>query len=190
MIIFDARKSIYFRYKFGKKKIIKKKIKYFHIIYLYLNYDNQFGETLIALEITTFKNVKSIDKFQIFLFKFYPNQKKITKYIMKCGKKFVHLKNQHYIRYHGNTFCVTDRRYVEIPINNRIIVDILCFRKINPNYIRSTINKLTQSPNSRYIHADNNPDQIKNNNFNPTSLNKNDLIIYYQTIYNWSFNNK
>jgi hypothetical protein len=61
---------------------------------------------------------------------------------MKYGKKFIHLRDQYHIRYRGNIFYMANKRYVEIPINSRIIIDILYFRKINPNYIRSVINKL------------------------------------------------
>ena len=73
---------------------------------------------------------------------------------MECGKKFVHLRGQYYIRYRGNAFYVTDERYIKIPINSRIMIDILYFRKINPNYTGLVINELAQSPSLRYILDD------------------------------------
>jgi hypothetical protein len=62
---------------------------------------------------------------------------------MECDKKFVYFKNQYHIRYRGNAFYIMNGRYFKIPVDNRIMVDMLYFRKINPNYIRPAINELT-----------------------------------------------
>jgi hypothetical protein len=159
-IILDAQKPAYFRYEFDKKKIINNGIKYFHIICRYLNFNEQiFEEISIIFGIPAFKSVKRIDKFETFLFKFYPHQKEIIKHILKCGKTFVKFINQYHIQYRDNAFYKRDGNYVEISINNRVMVDTSYFRKINPNYARSTINKLTRSDSNLYdFFPDKNPD--------------------------------
>ncbi len=72
------------------------------------------------------------------------------------------------------------------------MIDISYFRKVNPNYVKSVINKLTRFDSSRshYVFPDKDEDKVKSNNFNSASLSKDDLIICSQTIYGWSFRNK
>jgi hypothetical protein len=151
-----------------------------------------FNETSTTLGISLFKNVKCIEKLKIFPFEFHPHQKKIIKYILKYNKTCVNLINQYHIQYGSNAFYRTDENYVKISINNRIIIDISYFRKINPNYARSVINELARSDslNSYHYFPNKNPDRIKNNSFNSISLNEDDLMICCQIIYGWNFGNK
>jgi hypothetical protein len=159
-----------------------------------LNYDSLFGEISILLGISAFKDIKRIDKLEAFSLKFHPHPEEIREYIIKYDETFVNFINQYHIQYRGNAFYVADENYVEIPVNNRIIIDISYFRKIDPNYARPAINELARADRSKsdfdFHFPSDNSDKIKNNNFNPTSLNEDDLIIYSQTIYGWNFNNK
>jgi hypothetical protein len=87
---------------------------------------------------------------------------------------------------------VTDGGYVKILMDNRIIVDISYFRKVNSNYVRPAINELIRSSLSSlyYYYPVNNGDKIKSNSFDLILLNKDDLMICCQTVYGWSFGNK
>jgi hypothetical protein len=153
------------------------------VICRYLNYDNQiFGETLVILGISTFKNIKRIDMLEAFPLKFHPHLKEIREYMVKCDKTFVNLRRQHHVQYRDNAFYVTDRNYVEVFVDSRIIVDMSYFRKVNPNYARPAINKLARAGLSRsdfgFYFSDDNSDKVKSNDFDPTSLSEDDLIIY------------
>jgi hypothetical protein len=87
---------------------------------------------------------------------------------------------------------VRDGSYVEIPVNNRIMVDISYFRKVNPNYIKPAINELVRSSlsSSYYYFSVVSGDEIKSSGFNLILLNKDDLMTCCQTVYGWNFNNK
>jgi len=168
-------------------------IKYFHMVYRYLNFNGQvFGETLTTQGISAFKDIKRIDSLEAFPLKFYPRQKEIVEYIVKCGKIFVNLMGQYHVQYRGNAFYRTDGSYVEVPVDSRIMVDVFYFRKVNPNYVRPVINKLARSDLSRshYVFPNKEADQVKSNDFNSVSLSEDDLIICSQTVYDWNFGNK
>ena len=85
-----------------------------------------------------------------------------------------------------------DGSYVEVPVNNRIMIDVSYFRKVNPNYVRSAINKLIRFSLSSLYHYFSivSGDEVKSSGFNLILLSKDDLITYYQIIYGWSFGNK
>jgi hypothetical protein len=80
---------------------------------------------------------------------------------------------------------VRDGRYVKVPVDNRIMVDMSYFRKVNPNYIRPAINELVRSSlsSSYHYYPIINSDEVKNSGFNPTLLSKDDLMICSQTVY-------
>jgi hypothetical protein len=111
---------------------------------------------------------------------------------MKCDKIFVNFKSQYHIQYRDNAFYVKNGSYVKIPVDSRIMIDISCFRKINPNYVRSAINELVRSNLSSlyYYFPVVGGDEIKNSSFDLISLSEDDLMICSQTVYDWSFSNK
>lgn len=53
--------------------------------------------------------------------------------------KFINLKDIYYRYYNNNIFYIYDGESIEIYIDGRIIVDIIYFRKINPNYFKPII---------------------------------------------------
>ena len=83
----------YFRYESDKEKTTKSGIKYFYVIYRYLNWDRVFNETSTALGILIFKGIKRIDILEAFPLKYYPRQEEMKEYMMECGKRFVNLRD-------------------------------------------------------------------------------------------------
>jgi hypothetical protein len=111
---------------------------------------------------------------------------------MKCGEIFVNFKGQYYVQYRGNAFYVRNGRYVKIPVNSRIMVDVFYFRKINPNYVRPAINKLVRFnlSSSYYYYPVVGGDEVKSNGSDLTLFSKDDLMTCCQTVYGWNFGNK
>ncbi len=140
-----------------------------------------FGKVSTTLEIGKFQKTKRVNRLEIFLLEFYTYRKEIREYFVRYNRQFVSFTSQHYVRYCSNIFYIEKSEYVEVSVNSRIIIDIIFFRKINSNYIRLYINKLTRSSSliNIYIFFSNNikAEKIKINNLNTIAISESDLII-------------
>lgn len=109
-----------------------------------LNFNEQvFDEASTTLGIEKFQGAKRVDRLEAFSLEFHAKQKEMRKYFVRCGRQFASLMSQHHVQYRGNAFYIEKGEYVEVPVDNRIMVDVISFRKINRNYTRSHINELT-----------------------------------------------
>ena len=67
------------------------------------------------------------------------------------------------------------------------MVNMAYFRKINPNYMRPRVNELTRpsSLNSVYslFFSGTKVERVKSNSLDKTSMSKDKLMIYSQTVY-------
>lgn len=194
-IVLDAKKSTCCRYNSGKKRTTSSEIPYFYVECRLLDFNERvFDKVSTTLGIGKFQGAKRVDRFEAFPFEFHAHQKEMREYFVKCDRQFVFLTNQHHVRYRSNVFYIEKGEYVEVLVNNRIMIDVASFRKINPNYIRSHINELTRSSSSIDIYIffsnDIKAKEVKTNDLNTIVMSEGDLIICSQTIYEWSFGNK
>ena len=190
--ILDTAKSACYRCDSGKERTTSSGVSYFHVECRCLDFNGQaFGEASVALGIQTFQGAKRIDRLEGYPLEFHHDPEKMKEYFVKCGQKSVSLMGQHHVQYHGNAFYVENGEYVEIPVDSRIMVDVACFRKINPNYTRPHINELARSSSSDGIFiffSDTEEEEVKSKGLETVS--EDDLMICSQTIYGWSFDNK
>lgn len=111
----------------------------------------------------------------------------MKKYFVRCDRQFVSLMSQHHVQYCDNVFYIEKSEYVKVFVNNRIIIDVIYFRKINSNYTRSHINELIKSSSSNndyiFFFSDIEAEEIKINDFDTTIMSENDLMICSQTVY-------
>lgn len=191
--ILDAEKPACFRYDFGKERMTNG-VTYFHVECAYLDFNGQvFGEVSTALGIRIFQGAKRIDRLEAFPLEFYRHQEEMRGYFVRCGRQFASLVGQHHVQYRGNAFYIENGDYVEVPVDSRIMVDVVYFRKINPNYARPRINELARLSSSNSIlmfSLDTEADKVKHNGLDTKTMTDNDLIICSQTVYGWSFGNK
>jgi hypothetical protein len=63
----------------------------------------------------------------------------------KCGQKFGSLKSVRHLQYSGKAFQVVKEERIATSVSSRIMVDAAQFRKINPNYARTSLIKAASS---------------------------------------------
>ena len=60
---------------------------------------------------------------------------------------------EHHVYYCSNAVYLMDGEYIKVPVDSRVMVDVVYFRKLNPNYSTLRINKLARSsPSNSYIY--------------------------------------
>ena len=192
--ILDAEKPACYRYDSGKERTTNGGTPYFHVECRCLDFNGQvFGEVSTALGIRKFQGAKQVDRLEAFPLEFHRHQQKMEEYLVRCGRHFVSLMGQHHVQYRGNAFYIEDGKYVEVPVDSRVMVDVAHFRKVNPNYARPHINELARPSSSNNIYilfTDTETEEVKSNGLDATTMREDDLMICSQTVYGWSFGNK
>ncbi|PMD67462.1 uncharacterized protein K444DRAFT_514843, partial [Hyaloscypha bicolor E] len=126
----------YIRYEFREEKRIKDRVEYFYIKACYLNFNRKvFRKTLNKYTIKKFYRIKEIIILEVFPLKYYLGKKQVKAYLSEYGRKFLFIIDIYFCEYKGKAFYI-EKEQVEVYINSRIIVNIACFQKINPNYFR------------------------------------------------------
>jgi hypothetical protein len=96
----------------------------------------------------------------------------------------------HHCQYYGKAFYIKKDVAVQVPVDNRIMVDATFSWKMLPNESASNVNEsggwimLGEAPSKPP------PNQVKSTGMEPGEMNDADLIIYCPTVPGFSFNNK
>lgn len=110
--------------------------------------------------------------------------------LIECGRKFVSMLGAHHRHCQGKAFHMKEGEPVKVSVDSRVMLDATFFRKMNPNYTRPQPDELVKrhtsdarffelcsdSPKKRSL------DQIKDNDVEPTRIEKHQLLICCPTI--------
>lgn len=127
------------RYNFGEEKKTTLGTKSWSLDCRYLDFNGEdLGLFPIELKIAKFPGGKRIDTLEVFPLQYHVQATEIRADLLRCGRKFMSLMGANHRHCNGNAFYMRDGEPVEVRIDSRIMVDAAWFRKMNPNYFRST----------------------------------------------------
>jgi len=127
------------RYDFGEEKKTVHSAKYWSLDCRYLDFNGEdLGLLPIELKIAKFRGAKRINTLEAFPLQYHVQATRIRADLLRCGRKFMSLMGANNCHCNGNAFYMRDGEPVEVRIDSRIMVDAVWFRKMNPNYFRST----------------------------------------------------
>lgn len=127
------------RYSFGEEKKTILGGTYWSLDCRYLDFNGEdLGLLPIELKIAKFRGAKRINALEAFPLQYHAQATRIRADLLRCGRKFMSLMGANHCHCNGNAFYMRDGEPVEVRIDSRIMVDAVWFRKMNPNYFRST----------------------------------------------------
>lgn len=107
----------------------------------YLDYDGQsFGESTETLHIGSFQGTKQIHSLSVYPLDYHKDPS-IWSRLVRNGRRFISLIGKHHRQYYGHVFMPIENRLQKFHVEERIMVDAVAFRKMNPNYPRLAIRK-------------------------------------------------
>jgi hypothetical protein len=98
-----------------------------------------FGWGSITINIEAFKGARKITSLACYPMKYRNDEAQLRTQLIERGKKFVSLAGMQYKAYEGLAFVKKKRQYVKVHVGGRIMVDSATFRRINPNYVVSSV---------------------------------------------------
>jgi len=111
----------------------------------YLEYDGKvFGFADYFLRIPNFKGHKKITSLPAYPLKYHKNAETLRDELIERGKKFIALQGMNYRFQNGLGYQKIKHSVAKININGRVMVDPAIFRRINPNYPLSWIQKVSR----------------------------------------------
>lgn len=107
----------------------------------YLEYDGKdFGFGSMSAEVESFKGARKITSLACYPLKYHRDAEALRTRLIERGKRFVSLRGMNYRFHKGMAFYKKKRSFViKVNINGRVMVDPAIHRRINPNYIISTV---------------------------------------------------
>lgn len=153
---FDIDKSRCVIYDVDEEQKTSNKLKYYKMKCRYLNYDDQvFKKASINLIIVKFREKKRISTLNAFSLRYHSNEQEMKVELVECDRKFVFMLEAYHRHYRDTTFYMKDEELVKIFVNNRVMLDVAFFRKMNFNYIRSQSYELIKKKmnNNKYFNA-------------------------------------
>ena len=127
------------RYNFGEEKKSRTGAKYWSLDCRYLDFNGEvFGSVPIELKIQKFRGTRRINALEAFPFQYHADIKEARANLLACGRKFMSLIGSNHRHCRGKAFIMCDGEQVKVPIDSRIMIDAAFFRKMNPNYYRTT----------------------------------------------------
>jgi hypothetical protein len=106
----------------------------------YLEYDGQnFGMGTLSTEVASFQGARQISSLECYPLKFHKDAKQLKVKLVERGKQFVSLQGMNYRYYNGMAFTKRKKQVMKINIDGRIMVDPAIHRRVNPNYVTSSI---------------------------------------------------
>lgn len=98
-----------------------------------------FGWGTVSVDIEGFKGARKITSLSSYPLDFRKDKETMRKTLVERGRKFVSLRGMQYKMHNGIAFIRKKRQYVKIHVKGRIMIDPATFRRINPNYVISSI---------------------------------------------------
>jgi hypothetical protein len=135
----------------------------------YLEYDGKdngkdalqgggFGWGTVMVDIDAFKGARKISSLACYPLAYRKDHEELTTKLIARGKKFVSLRGMQYKAHNGLAFMKKKRQYLKVHVKGRIMIDPVTFRRINPNYVISSVksrnNDEEDDENANYFHLD------------------------------------
>ncbi len=163
-------------YDAGEEQETSNGLKYYKMECRYLKYNDQvFGEASINLAIVKFRGQRRISTLNSFPLRYHPDEQGMKVELVKCGRKFVSMLGAYHRHCRGTTFYMKDGEPVKVSVDDRVMLDVAFFRKMNPNYTRPQPHELVRkNDNDGYFDpfsgssSERTVDQIKGNGVKPT----------------------
>lgn len=107
----------------------------------YLEYDGKdFGFGSMSAEVDSFKGARKITSLACYPLKYHRDADALRTRLIERGKRFVALRGMNYRFHKGMAFYKKKRTFViKVNINGRVMIDPAIHRRINPNYLISTV---------------------------------------------------
>lgn len=186
-IVFDAGEEVKYE-----------SVTYYKLECRYLDFDGKvFGEAGTLLGVEKFRGSKPIHALEAFPLYHHPDQEKIRKELIECGRKFLGLAGAHLRHCHGSAFIMHNGDAVKLNINSHVAVDAAFFHEMQPNYSRPRIHKSYRTDSNGTIFVDltdyqrqDEMDKVKSNDREAHDMKDDDLLICCPTVRCFSFNEK
>ena len=134
------------KFNYSKEKTRQSGAKYFYLDCRYFDFDGKvFGEAALGFAIEKFCEMKQIDFLQAFPLEYHRKSSEIRAWLIGYGWMFNNLRGVHHRQYQGTAFYKDNNgNKIRVFVKSRIVVDMVYFRQINPNYARLKIDKLLE----------------------------------------------
>ncbi|KAI5779375.1 hypothetical protein EDC01DRAFT_780252 [Geopyxis carbonaria] len=123
-----------------------------------------FGWGTVMVDIDAFKGARKIGSLACYPLDHRKDKEEMRAKLIERGRKFVTLRGQQYKAHKGLAFRKKQRQYVKVHVTGRIMIDPTTFRRINPNYVISSVKSRNndadadEDANYFYMDSDNNSD--------------------------------
>jgi hypothetical protein len=139
----------------------------------YLEYDGKdngkdakqaggFGWGTVMVDIDHFRGARKICSLACYPLHYRKDSEELKSKLIERGKKFVSLRGMQYKGHNGLAFVKKKRQYIKVHVNGRIMIDPVTFRRINPNYVVSSVksrnNEEEDDENANYFTLENGSD--------------------------------
>ncbi|KAA8900259.1 hypothetical protein FN846DRAFT_959205 [Sphaerosporella brunnea] len=122
-----------------------------------------FGWGNVMVDIDAFRGVHKINNLACYPLKYRKDHEELTAKLIERGKKFVSLRGMQYKAHNGLAFMKKKRQYIKVHVKGRIMIDPVTFRRINPNYVISSVksrnNDAEDDDQANYFHLDSEKDE-------------------------------
>ncbi|RPA92234.1 hypothetical protein L873DRAFT_1710824 [Choiromyces venosus 120613-1] len=98
-----------------------------------------FGWGTIMVDIDYFKGARKISSLSCYPLEYRKDRDTMTETLIERGRKFVSLRGMQYKMHNGLAFMKKKRQYAKVHVKGRIMIDSATFRRINPNYLISSV---------------------------------------------------
>lgn len=107
----------------------------------YLEYDGKdFGFGSMSAEVESFKGARKITSLACYPLQYHRDSEALRARLIERGKRFITLRGMNYRFHKGLAFYKKKRSFVvKVNINGRVMIDPAIHRRINPNYLISTV---------------------------------------------------
>ncbi|KAF8535885.1 hypothetical protein BDD12DRAFT_808201 [Trichophaea hybrida] len=117
-----------------------------------------FGWGSVMVDIEAFKGARKIGSLACYPLEYRKDSEELKAKLIERGKKFVSLRGMQYKSHNGLAFMKKKRQYLKVHVKGRIMIDPVTFRRINPNYIISSVksrnNEAEEDENANYFHIE------------------------------------
>ncbi|KAF8245455.1 hypothetical protein K440DRAFT_555778 [Wilcoxina mikolae CBS 423.85] len=117
-----------------------------------------FGWGSVMVDIEAFKGARKIGSLACYPLEYRKDSEELKAKLIERGKKFVSLRGMQYKSHNGLAFMKKKRQYLKVHVKGRIMIDSVTFRRINPNYIISSVksrnNEAEEDENANYFHIE------------------------------------
>lgn len=128
----------------------------------YLEYDGtSFGMGTMHTDVPSFTGSRKISSLECYPLKYHKDPESLRVKLIERGKKFVALKGMNYRVHKGMAYTKRKRQILKININGRVMVDPAIHRRINPNYLISTVKPKEDGDVFEYSEEDSEADSCQ-----------------------------